>query len=185
LFLQKLPELSAADLVKLQVEQIEKDKKDLSTKLSGVSKRIDHLERAFRREEIPLVKQDYEQQQTRDRVAHEQAQVSRAETLRNQHAANLAIKASLVRIMGDYHSFKTKTEAESRKAYEQEEQKLKEQLEEAKAERRREVLAQREQEKKDRIRREEEQAERAAFEAGELYLLQSLGKPVAELFRPL
>lgn len=164
--LEKLPELSASDLVQLQVQQIEKDKKELAQKLSSVTKRIDHLERAYRREEIPLVKQDYEQQQTRDRLAHEQAQVTRAETLRRQHAENLALKAHLTRIMPDYREFLKRKEADSRKAYEQEAQRLKDQLEEAKAERRRQVLEQREREKAARAEREQQEAERAQQEAG-------------------
>lgn len=116
-------------------------------------------------------------------MAHEQSAVSRAETLRKQHAENLAIKASLVRIMGDYHSFKTKTEAESRKAYEQEEAKHKEQLEEAKAARKREVLAQREQEQEARAQREREQQEEAARAEGKLPLPDLLPPTFADLVR--
>lgn len=165
--LEKLPELSANDLVQLQVQQIEKDKKDLAQKLSSVAKRMDHLERAFRREEIPLVKQDYEAQQQRDRVAFEQAQVARAEQLRKQHADNLAIKASLSRIMPDFFAFKEKTEKDSRAAFEAESRRLKEQLEEAKAERRRKVLADREAERKAREEQEKAEAEKAAREEEE------------------
>ncbi|KAK4058107.1 eukaryotic translation initiation factor 3 subunit A [Microbotryomycetes sp. JL221] len=165
--LEKLPELSANDLVQLQVQQIEKDKKDLAQKLSSVAKRMDHLERAFRREEIPLVKKDYEQQQQRDRVAFEQAQVARAEQLRKQHADNLAIKASLARIMPDFYAFKEKTEKDSRAAFDAESRRLKEQLEEAKAERRKQILAEREAEEQARREQERIEAERAAREEQE------------------
>ncbi|POY71497.1 hypothetical protein BMF94_5810 [Rhodotorula taiwanensis] len=161
---QKLPELSANDLVQLQVQQIEKDKKDLAQKLTSVHKRLDHLERAFRREEIPLIADDYKRQQTRDREAFESAQVQRKEEARQKHARGLAIKASLQRIMPDFTSFRERQERESREAYEAERRRLDEQLAEAKAERRRQILADREAERQEAIRREAEAEERRARE---------------------
>ncbi|BGP53062.1 eukaryotic translation initiation factor 3 subunit A [Rhodotorula sphaerocarpa] len=161
---QKLPELSANDLVQLQVQQIEKDKKDLAQKLTSVHKRIDHLERAYRREEIPLIAEDYKRQQTRDREAFESAQVQRAEESRQKHARGLAIKASLQRILPDYSSFRERQERESREAYEAERRRLDDQLAEAKAERRRQILAEREEERQAEIRRQQEEEERRVRE---------------------
>ncbi|SCZ90957.1 BZ3500_MvSof-1268-A1-R1_Chr1-3g02420 [Microbotryum saponariae] len=162
--MDKLPELSASDLVQLQVQQIEKDKKDLAQKLAGVNKRLDYLERAFRKEEIPLVKQDYERQQTRDRLAHESAKTQRAEQNKKQHAEALAIKQSLARLMPDYRAYKEKAEKESRAAYEAEEKRLAQALAAAKAERRQQVLDQRRREQEEEQRREQEKAERAERE---------------------
>ncbi|KAG0655072.1 eukaryotic translation initiation factor 3 subunit A [Rhodotorula mucilaginosa] len=161
---QKLPELSANDLVQLQVQQIEKDKKDLAQKLTSVHKRLDHLERAFRREEIPLIAEDYKRQQLRDREAFESAQVQRSEEARQKHTRGLAIKASLQRIMPDYASFRERQERESREAYEAERRRLDEQLAEAKAERRRQILADREAERQAEIRRQQEEEERRVRE---------------------
>lgn len=155
---QDAEELDSAALVKIRIDQLETEKKSLAQKLTGVSKRIDHLERAFRREEIPLLTQDYQRQQKRDRETHESSQHRRVDTLRKQHADDLAIKARLVNIMPDYAAFRERTEAESKKAFEREAENLREQLEEAKAERRAEV--------KEQIAREKEQrAEREAQEA--------------------
>jgi len=53
--------LNTDDLMKLQVEQLEKEKRDLNQRLRIVAKRVDHLERACRKEERPLLGQDYEQ----------------------------------------------------------------------------------------------------------------------------
>ncbi|GAA5897428.1 hypothetical protein JCM8208_003269 [Rhodotorula glutinis] len=165
--MQKLPELSAGDLVQLQVQQIEKDKKSLAQKLATAYKRLDHLERAFRKEEIPLIAEDYERQQTRDREAFEAAQVTRAEQSQREHAQGLAIKQSLQRILPDYEAFRARAEKESRAAFEREQERLKEQLEEAKAERRREHLDKLEQERQAAIQREKDEAERAAREEEE------------------
>ncbi|GJN91751.1 hypothetical protein Rhopal_004774-T1 [Rhodotorula paludigena] len=165
--MQKLPELSANDLVQLQVQQIEKDKKSLSQKLASVHKRLDHLERAFRKEEIPLIAQDYERQQARDREAFHAAQQQRLDAHKREHAQGLAIKASLARILPDFAAFRERAERESRAAFEQEQRRLAEQLEEAKAERRREVLEQKERERQEAIERERAEAERREREEEE------------------
>ncbi|BGP44944.1 eukaryotic translation initiation factor 3 subunit A [Rhodotorula kratochvilovae] len=165
--MQKLPELSANDLVQLQVQQIEKDKKTLAQKLATAYKRLDHLERAFRKEEIPLIAQDYERQQTRDREAFVAAQKQRAEQAQREHAQGLAIKQSLQRILPDYEAFRARAEKESRAAFEREQQRLRDQLEEAKAERRRQHLEKLEQERQAAIQREKDEAERAAREEEE------------------
>ncbi|GAA6058585.1 hypothetical protein JCM10212_007024 [Sporobolomyces blumeae] len=162
--MEKVPEMSANDLVQLQVKQLEKDKNTLSQKLSSVQKRMDHLERAFRKEEIPLVQQDYQRQQARDREAFEAAQVHHAESLRRQHSENLAIKAGLAKILPDYEAYRARMEKDSRAAFENERRRLAEQLEEAKAERRAQVAEQREQERLAQIEREKAEAERRVRE---------------------
>ena len=155
---QDIENLDSGRLVQLQVEQIEKEKKDLAQKLTGVSKRIDHLERAFRKEEIPLLKQDYERQQTRDRSAHESAQTQRAETLRKQHAEDLEIKERLVKIMPDYEAFRIQIEENGRAAFEAHVAEQRARLEEHKAKRREEYRLAREAEAARRIEQEAEEA---------------------------
>ncbi|GAA5943920.1 translation initiation factor eIF3 core subunit a [Sporobolomyces koalae] len=162
--MEKVPEMSANDLVQLQVKQLEKDKNTLSQKLASVHKRMDHLERAFRKEEIPLIQQDYQRQQARDREAFESARVHRAESARQQHSEKLAIKAGLAKILPDYESYRSKMEKESRAAFEAESQRLREQLEEAKAERRAQVAEQRERERAEREEYERQQEEQRVRE---------------------
>ncbi|GAA6053531.1 hypothetical protein JCM3770_000312, partial [Rhodotorula araucariae] len=165
--MQKLPELSANDLVQLQVQQIEKDKKTLAQKLATAYKRIDHLERAFRKEEIPLIAQDYERQQAHDREAFVAAQKQRAEQAQRAHAEGLAIKQSLQRILPDFEAFRARAERESRAAFEREQERARQQLEEAKAERRRQHLEKLEQERQAAIQREKDEADRRAREEEE------------------
>ncbi|GAA5835908.1 hypothetical protein JCM3766R1_005094 [Sporobolomyces carnicolor] len=162
--MEKVPEMSANDLVQLQVKQLEKDKNTLSQKLASVHKRMDHLERALRKEEIPLIQQDYQRQQARDRDAFESARVERAEALRRAHTEKLAIKAGLVKVIPDYEAYRKKMEKESRAAFEAESERLREQLEEAKAERRAQVAEQRERERIEQEEREREAEERRARE---------------------
>lgn len=159
--------MSANDLVQLQVKQLEKDKNSLSQKLTSVHKRMDHLERAFRKEEIPLIQEDYQRQQARDREAFESAKVHRAEANRRQHTERLAIKAGLAKIIPDYQAYRAKMEKDSRAAYEAESRRLAEQLEEAKADRRAQVAEQREREREEREQQEKEEEERRAREEGQ------------------
>lgn len=137
--LQDIDNLDSGKLVQLQVEQIEKEKKDLAQKLSGVSKRLDHLERAFRQEEIPLLKEDYKRQQQRDRAAHEAGQALRVETQRKQHAQDVQIKQRLVSILPDLEAFRTRTETASRAEFDRYAELQYEKLQEAKAARRQEI----------------------------------------------
>lgn len=55
------------NLITIQVAQLEKDKKELQERLRIGSKRIDHIERSYLKEERSLLDQDYEVQQKTDR----------------------------------------------------------------------------------------------------------------------
>lgn len=153
-------------ILALSVQHLEKEKKDLAAKLAGVAKRIDHLERAFRKEEIPLLKQDYQRQQTRDREAFVSTQAARVTALRKQHSEDISIKGRLVHIMPDYRAFRTRIEADSRAAFDHESEVKAEQLQEAKEQRREEVKAQRAQEEAHRRQEEIEAEARRAQEEG-------------------
>ena len=48
------------NLMRPQVEQPEKEKKELNEKVLVLAKRLDHIERAYRKEERPLLTKDYE-----------------------------------------------------------------------------------------------------------------------------
>ncbi|KAF9510878.1 hypothetical protein BS47DRAFT_1373218 [Hydnum rufescens UP504] len=91
-------------LVALQVEQLDKEKRDFSERLRILHKRIDHLERAFRKEERPLLEQDYERQQQEDHVTHEMTVAMRRAAAQQKHREDLEAKARLSRIMADYQA---------------------------------------------------------------------------------
>lgn len=163
-------ELSSEKIFQLGVQHIEREKRDLAKKLSGVSKRMDHLERAFRKEEIPLLKQDYERQQARDKNLHMSSHSNRIASLKAQHSSDLAIKNRLTSILPDYHQYRTRVELESKTEWEKKNNVLKEQLEEAKAARREEVLAKRAKEAEARAKKEALEAEQRARDEGSFLL---------------
>ena len=151
--------------MRLQVQQLEKEKKDMQERMRIIAKRLDHTERAFRKEEIPLLAHDYEQQQTEDRVAFEIAQKTRLEASRHGHQADLETKKRLSRLLSDYKGrreyYISRRGDEFKKRREDAERKI----EKEKAKRREAVLKAREEERhrleeEERILREKEEEER-------------------------
>ena len=154
----------------MQVRQLEKEKKDLTERLRIISKRLDHTERAFRKEERPLLAQDYERQQEEDRKAHETSQVDRIEGAKLAHQQDLDTKRRLSRMMAEYKErrevYISKRGEEFTKKHEEAARKITEEKEK----RKKAVLKAREEERhrleeEERIHREQEE-ERIRLEEG-------------------
>ncbi|KEI41654.1 uncharacterized protein L969DRAFT_321844 [Mixia osmundae IAM 14324] len=164
--LTNLESLDKDRLLQMSVQQIEKDKKEMAEKLRIVAKRMDHIERAYRQEEQPLLSQDYERQQTRDREAHEYARTMLIANLKSSHTQDLALNKRLRTVLSDYESFKTNAEKDSREQHEKKLADAKIKIDKEKAKRRATVLAARaaeqaERERKEREAREQEEREEA------------------------
>lgn len=150
--------LNTDSLMRLQVEQLEKEKKELNERMRIASKRLDHIERAYRKEERPLLAKDYEIQQANDKAAHEAAQKARIESARLSHQQDLETKKRLMRLMDDYTSYREVIISKRSEEFAKRREVSRAKIEEEKAKRKRAVLKQREEE---RIRHEqEEEAER-------------------------
>lgn len=159
----------------LRISQLEKEKNDLNKNLRVTSKRIDHLERAFRKEEIKLLPQDYEAQRKRDTEAYEKKKDETLKESERKHKEDVSLKHRLSRLLPVYETFtqdvreRRKDEFEKRrkqaeKEYNQAVEKRKRELRERKAREQteREDLERRKQEEEERI--EKEAAEKAAAE---------------------
>lgn len=165
LHIQEMENLSTDNLMRLQVEQLEKEKKEINEKMRIVAKRLDHLERAYRKEERPLLAKDYEQQQANDKAAHEAAQKARIETARLQHQHDLETKKRLLRVMDDYKAYRETVIGKRSEEFTRRQQLAQKKIEEEKAKRRAAILKEREEERlrleeEERIRREREEEER-------------------------
>ena len=90
-------------LITIQVARLEKEKKEISDRLRIIVKRIDHTERAYRKEEQPLLAEDYQNQQITDRETFEAIQRARFEASRKSHQDDLETKVRLTRLLSDYH----------------------------------------------------------------------------------
>lgn len=144
--------------MRLQVEQLEKEKREREARLRVISKRIDHTERAYRQEERPLLAKDYELQQTSDRATFEQVQKGRIDAAREDHKRNLETKKRLARILPEFESRKAIILEKRSVEYERKQATACAKIEEEKTKRRAAVSKAREEE---RLRKEaEEQARR-------------------------
>lgn len=149
--------------MRLQVEQLEKEKKERESRLRVIAKRIDHTERAYRQEERPLLAQDYELQQASDRATFEQIQKGRIDAAGLAHKRDLETKKRLSQILPEFEARKAVILEKRRAEYERKQQAAQAKIEEEKGKRRAVVLKAREEE---HLR--QEAAERAHREAEEL-----------------
>ncbi|KAI0321539.1 hypothetical protein OF83DRAFT_1099158 [Amylostereum chailletii] len=157
--------LNTDNLMQLQVEQLEKEKKEREERLRIVSKRIDHLERAYRKAERPLLAKDYEVQKTNDLATFEEVQKVRIEGSRAEHQQNLETKKRLSRMLGEYAVRKDLILTKRSTEYEKKRQDAQAKMEAEKAKRRAAILEEREEE--ERNREEQERLQREAEEEEE------------------
>ncbi|PFH47045.1 hypothetical protein AMATHDRAFT_50584 [Amanita thiersii Skay4041] len=161
----KLENYDTEGLITIQVAQLEKEKKEMNERLRVVSKRIDHIERAYRKEERPLLAQDYERQQEIDRETFVAIQKARKETSRQAHLEDVAAKARLVRIKDDYYARKEALLAKKGEEFAKKKEAFHKKIEEEKEKRKKVVLKAWEEEKRrkeeeERRRREKDEEER-------------------------
>ena len=90
----------------LKLSQLEKDKKERDDKVRITAKRLDHLERAFRREELRYEKPDYEKQREEDIKVYELNKQITLKDAQEKHKEGLALKHRLSRLIKHYDSFK-------------------------------------------------------------------------------
>ncbi|KAI5369514.1 Putative proteasome component (PCI) domain, eukaryotic translation initiation factor 3 subunit A [Septoria linicola] len=154
----------------LKLQALEKEKNEIGDKVRIAGKRIDHLERAYRKEEIKHLSDDYSVQRDQDYKAWEDSKNETLETAQEKHKSEVALKHRLSRLVSPYEQFK-KTITEQRHAdFEKRRKAAERELNAAMDKRRREVREARAAEKRraeeeERARREEE--ERARIEEEE------------------
>lgn len=161
----------------LKLQALEREKNELGDKVRTTNKRLDHLERAYRKEEIKHLADDYEKQRKEDYAAWEAAKNETIKTAQEKHKEDVALKHRLSRLVGPYEGFR-KTITEQRAAdFDKRRKGAERELQQKMEQRRTEVRQQREAEKRraeeearfaaeeeERRAREEEEAARAAEE---------------------
>lgn len=142
----------------------------MSERLRIVAKRVDHIERAYRKEERPLLSRDYDIQQKADRENFATVQQMHKEEARLAHEEAVSTKHRLVRMADDYRIRREEIIARKATEFARKKEAAHQKIEEEKAKRRKAVLKSREEErqrleKEEKIRREREEEE-ARLEAG-------------------
>lgn len=163
-------ELDTNAIRTIKLTQLEKEKNEKDARIRTTAKRIDHLERAFRREELHHLPEDYQRQREHDLEVYErQKQDTLAESLQ-KHKEGLALKHRLGRLVETYDQFKREMTERRHEEFERRRRKAEQEYEAAKRKRIREfrerkIAEQRAAEEEER--REREEAERVEREAAE------------------
>ncbi|KAG8435820.1 hypothetical protein GDO86_013674 [Hymenochirus boettgeri] len=130
--IENLEELDPDFIMAKQVEQLEKEKKELQERLKNQEKKIDYFERAKRLEEIPLVKKAYEEQRVNDMELWEHQEEERISTLMLEREKAVEHKDRMSRMLDDRDFFLSKLKAARRSVYEEKLKQFQERLAEEK-----------------------------------------------------
>ena len=165
-----LDDLDSSRLRLLRISQLEKEKNDLYKNLRVTGKRIDHLERAFRKEEIKILPKDYEAQRARDTASYEKVKEETLRESERKHKEDVALKHRLSRLLPVYEQFRSDLEERRHEEFEKrrrnadreyqnavEKRKRSERERKAREKKEREEAERRVREEEERIAREEEQ----------------------------
>jgi translation initiation factor 3 subunit A len=154
----------------IKIRALEKEKTDLAEKLRSAGRRMDHLERAYRVEEVKILPQDYAAQKERDYKAWE---VLKDETLKEseeKHKSDVELHKRLERLVPIYESFRDQIHSERRQDFERRQRRAQQELERQMDARRQEykqTKIRERQEKEERERKEQEERERLEREEEE------------------
>ncbi|CAG8980406.1 hypothetical protein HYALB_00003971 [Hymenoscyphus albidus] len=167
---EDLENLDSNRLRAMKLAQLEREKNDINEKMRITAKRIDHLERAFRKEEAKKLPEDYAQQREADLAAYEKIKAQTLKDAEAKHKENVELKHRLTRLVPFYEDFKKSVVERRHDEFEKRRRDAEKELEKQIAARRKEFRERKAREKRelaeqDRILREEE--ERAAREAEE------------------
>ncbi|KPI45341.1 Eukaryotic translation initiation factor 3 subunit A [Cyphellophora attinorum] len=141
----------------LKLTQLEKDKRDKDVKVGVTAKRIDHLERAFRREEVKHLDEDYNAQKEADLKAYEEEKAQKLKDSKEEHERLVELKNRLTRLVGPYDEFKSSITKSRAAEFEKSRRKAEQEFE---AEKRKRVKAHYQEKARLRQQQEEEEARR-------------------------
>ncbi|KAM9808732.1 eukaryotic translation initiation factor 3 subunit A [Syngnathus typhle] len=117
--IEDLEELDPDFIMAKQVEQLEKEKKELQERLKNQEKKIDYFERAKRLEEIPLIIKAYEEQRVKDMELWELQEEERISNMKIEREKALEHKKRMSRMMEDKENFLSKITAARSFIYEE------------------------------------------------------------------
>ncbi|KAF1934244.1 uncharacterized protein M421DRAFT_389 [Didymella exigua CBS 183.55] len=165
---ENIEDLDSTRIRILKLQALEKEKSLLGETLRITGKRIDHLERAYRKEEIKHLREDYEKQMKADEEAYEKAKIEELKDAEEKHKEDVALKHRLSRLVPVYADFVTTVKQNRKAEFEKRSKAAQKELEAKKAARVKEVkerIAREKREREEAERRQREEEEREAAEA--------------------
>lgn len=159
---EDLESLDSNKIRMIKLQQLEREKNTIAEKLRITGKRIDHLERAFRKEEAKKLPEDYAKQREADLAAYEAVKAETLKEAERKHKEAVELKKRLERLMPLYESFRQNLHEKRREEFEKRRRDAEREFEKQVAARRKEAR-----ERKIREKREREEKEREMREAEE------------------
>merc|ERR1712226_1197325 len=180
---KELAELDTEAIMIKQVEELENEKRQLVARLKAQEKKVDHLERAKRKEEIPLIKAAMVKDEEEDRIIWKNKEEERIKNSITEREESVKTRDRLVRMKEDKNAFMEKLLKERKEEFdtklsdynkmveEERADRMKERKETRKEERRQKWLDEQEEERQrkqdEELKREREEKERLAREEKE------------------
>uniref|UniRef100_A0A4W5NRT8 Eukaryotic translation initiation factor 3 subunit A n=1 Tax=Hucho hucho TaxID=62062 RepID=A0A4W5NRT8_9TELE len=159
--IENLEDLDPDFIMSKQVEQLEKEKRELQDRLKNQEKKIDYFERAKRLEEIPLIKKAYEEQRVKDMALWELQEEERISNMKVDREKALEHKQRMSRMMQDKENFVGKITDARSFIYEEKLKQFQERLVEERSKRREERKIHRKEDRRNTFyRNKEEEAQR-------------------------
>ncbi|KIE02851.1 Proteasome component (PCI) domain protein, partial [Metarhizium majus ARSEF 297] len=160
--LDDLDNLDTNRLRAMKLAQLEREKNDVNEKLRITGKRFDHLERAFRKEEVKKLSEDYAKQVEVDRAIYEKVKAKTLKEAEEKHKESVELKHRLTRLVSYYEDFRSSLHERRRDEFEKRRRDAERELEKQIAARKKEFR-----DRKLREKREREEKERELREAEE------------------
>lgn len=102
---EELLNLGAEEILQRQVEELEKERKELNQRLKAQEKKVDYLERAKRLVEIPMLKELFEKEKEKDKEFWQAQEQERVQKLVEEHEISLQHCKRLCRMHTDRDEF--------------------------------------------------------------------------------
>ncbi|RYP34505.1 hypothetical protein DL768_011055 [Monosporascus sp. mg162] len=151
---ENLDELDSNRIRALKLQQLEREKNDINERLRITGKRIDHLERAFRKEEVKKLPEDYAKQRERDLAAYETMKEQTLKESKEKHKESVELKHRLSRLMPFYEDFRKSLHERRHDEFEKRRRDAERELEKQIALRKKEYRERKMREKRERLEKE-------------------------------
>merc|ERR1712105_127672 len=113
-----IAQMDADDIMAKQVEELEKEKKELQVRLKAQEKKQDHIERAKRMEELPLLKLQHDEFKEESKLLWEEQEKERIEEDKRKRASDVANRDRMKRMKDDKDKYLTSLLNERKSVYE-------------------------------------------------------------------
>ncbi|RWS27047.1 Eukaryotic translation initiation factor 3 subunit A-like protein [Leptotrombidium deliense] len=159
---EELSKLRPEEIKSRQWEQLEKERKEQVTKQRKVERKFDHMERAKRIEEIPMLKKAYEEWKVNDEKTWAEMEEFRIKQMIEDREVALQHRQRILRMIGDKEIFSKQLKAQRNEEYQSKFKEWKEIMETEKAKRLAERKEKRKEERRQKYiqRKKEEESER-------------------------